>query len=164
MAGAKRVIAIDPVEFKREKAMEFGATHTYSSIEEAQAEISALTWGEMCDKTILTVGVMTGDLIEPALGLTSKGGTCVVTAVANMMENDAKLNSFMFAMMNKELKGCLFGSGNPRADIPMLLSLYREGQLKLDELVTKTYTLDQINEGYQDMRDGKNIRGVIVFD
>jgi S-(hydroxymethyl)glutathione dehydrogenase/alcohol dehydrogenase len=118
--------------------MEFGATHTYSSIEEAQAEISALTWGEMCDKVILTVGVLTGDLIEPALGLTSKGGTCVVTAVANMMENDAKLNSFMFAMMNKELKGCLFGSGNPRADIPMLLSLYREGQLKLDELVTKT--------------------------
>ena len=164
IAGAKRVIAIDPVEFKREKAMEFGATHTYSSIEEAQAEISALTWGEMCDKTILTVGVMTGDLIEPALGLTSKGGTCVVTAVANMMDNDAALNSFMFAMMNKELKGCLFGSGNPRADIPMLLSLYREGQLKLDELVTKTYTLDQINEGYQDMRDGKNIRGVIVFD
>ena len=102
-------------------------------------------------------------LIEPALTLTSKGGTCVMTAVANMMESEVSLNSFMFAMMNKELKGCLFGSGNPRADIPMLLSMYREGQLKLDELVTKTYTLDQINEGYQDMRDGKNIRGVIVF-
>ena len=164
IAGAKRVIAIDPVEFKREKAMEFGATHTYASIEEATAEIGALTWGEMCDKVILTVGVMTGDLVEPALTLTSKGGTCVVTAVASMMDNDAKLNSFMFAMMNKELKGCLFGSGNPRFDIPMLLSMYREGQLKLDELVTKTYTLDQINDGYQDMRDGKNIRGVITFD
>jgi len=163
IAGAKRVIAIDPVEFKREKAMEFGATHTYASLEEATAEIGPLTWGDMCDKVILTVGVMTGDLIEPALAITAKGGTCVVTAVASMMDNDAKLNSFMFAMANKELKGCLFGSGNPRFDIPMLLSLYREGQLKLDELVTKTYTLDQINEGYQDMRDGLNIRGVIEY-
>ena len=164
ISGAKRVIAIDPVEFKREKAMEFGATHAYSSIEEATAEIAQLTWGEMCDKVILTVSVMSGDLVEPALTMTSKGGTCVVTAVANMMDNDAKLNSFMFAMMNKELKGCLFGSGNPRFDIPMLLSMYREGKLKLDELVTKRYTLDQINDGYEDMRNGVNIRGVIEFD
>jgi S-(hydroxymethyl)glutathione dehydrogenase/alcohol dehydrogenase len=70
----------------------------------------------------------------------------------------------MFAMMNKELKGCLFGSGNPRFDIPNLLSMYREGILKLDELVTRRYTLEQINEGYQDMREGKNIRGIIEFD
>ena len=163
IAGAKRIIAIDPVEFKREKAMELGATHTFSSIEEATPAIAELTWGEMANKVILTPGVMVGSMIEPALSMTAKGGTCVVTAVANMLENDASLNSFMFAMMNKELKGCLFGSGNPRFDIPNLLSMYREGQLKLDELVTKTYTLDQINEGYQDMRDGKNIRGVITF-
>jgi len=67
-------------------------------------------------------------------------------------------------MMNKELKGSLFGSGNPRFDIPALLSMYREGQLKLDELVTKRYTLDQINEGFDDMLSGKNIRGIIEFD
>lgn len=164
IAGAKRIFAIDPVEFKREQAMAFGATHAFSSIDEATAQIGAITWGEMCDKTILTVGVMTGDLVEPALTMTAKGGTVVVTAVANMMDNDAKLNSFMFAMMNKELKGCLFGSGNPRYEIPMLLSMYREGQLKLDELVTRRYTLDDINQGYQDMRDGKNLRGVIEFD
>jgi S-(hydroxymethyl)glutathione dehydrogenase/alcohol dehydrogenase len=66
-------------------------------------------------------------------------------------------------MWQKEVKGTIFGSLNPRADIPMLLGLYRSGQLKLDELITKTYTLDQINEGYQAMRDGVNIRGVIVM-
>ena len=58
-------------------------------------------------------------------------------------------------------------SAPPRTDpqhIPRLLSLYQAGQLKLDELITKTYTLEQINEGYQDMRDGKNIRGVMVYD
>jgi S-(hydroxymethyl)glutathione dehydrogenase/alcohol dehydrogenase len=62
------------------------------------------------------------------------------------------------------VRGVLFGAGNPRFDIPNLLGLYRTGQLKLDELITQTYRLDQINDGYQDMRDGKNIRGVIVFD
>jgi S-(hydroxymethyl)glutathione dehydrogenase/alcohol dehydrogenase len=66
-------------------------------------------------------------------------------------------------MWNKEIKGTIFGSLNPRRDIPNLLSMYREGQLKLDELVTRTYALDDINAGYQDMRDGKNIRGVITF-
>ena len=164
IAGAKRIIAIDPVEFKREKAMEFGATHTYSSIEEAMGPVAELTWGEMANKTIITVGVMTGDLVDPALNLTAKGGTVVITAVASMFAQDVTMNMFMLSMMNKEVKGCLFGSGNPRYDIPNLLSMYREGSLKLDELVTKTYTLDEVNVGYQDMRDGKNIRGVINFD
>jgi S-(hydroxymethyl)glutathione dehydrogenase/alcohol dehydrogenase len=67
-------------------------------------------------------------------------------------------------MWNKEVKGTIFGSLNPRADIPKLLDLYRVGDLKLDELITKRYSLDQINEGYQAMRDGENIRGVIVYD
>ena len=72
------------------------------------------------------------------------------------------MSLFELAMYNKEIKGTIFGSLNPRRDIPNLLSMYREGQLKLDELVTNTYSLEQINDGYQDMRDGKNIRGVVV--
>jgi Zn-dependent alcohol dehydrogenase len=102
--------------------------------------------------------------LGPALTLTGKGGTCVVTAVAPMTQMEASLNLFELAMWQKEVRGVLFGSGNPRFDIPNLLGLYKTGQLKLDELITQTYSLDQINEGYQDMRDGKNIRGVIVFD
>ena len=74
------------------------------------------------------------------------------------------MNLFELAMCNKEIKGTIFGSLNPRNDIPKLLGLYREGQLKLDELITRRYTLDQINEGYQAMRDGENIRGVIMYD
>jgi len=162
--GATRVVAIDPVEFKREKAMEFGATHTYSSTAEAMNALGDLTMGEMCDSVIITTGVMEGNLINEGLNMTAKGGTCVVTSVANMFDQDVEMNMFMFAMMNKELKGCLFGSGNPRFDIPQLLSMYRDGQLKLDELVTRTYSLDEVGQGYQDMRDGKNIRGVITFD
>jgi len=67
-------------------------------------------------------------------------------------------------MWNKEVKGTIFGSLNPRADIPRLLDMYRVGDLKLEELITRRYTLDEINDGYQAMRDGLNIRGVIVND
>jgi S-(hydroxymethyl)glutathione dehydrogenase/alcohol dehydrogenase len=80
-----------------------------------------------------------------------------------MFESDVTMNLFMLSMMNKEVKGTVFGSGNPRADIPALLSMYREGELKLDELITNRYSLAQVNQGYQDMRDGVNIRGVIEF-
>lgn len=163
MAGAKRVIAIDPVEFKREKAMELGATHTYSSVEEALLAVPELTWGEMCDAVILVPGVVKGDMIDPALNLTAKGGTLVVTAIGNMLESEVTMNLFLLSMMNKSVAGTVFGSGNPRADIPALLSMYREGTLKLDELITNRYALDDVNQGYQDMRDGKNIRGVIDF-
>jgi len=163
MAGAKRIIAIDPVEFKREQALAFGATHTFSSMEEATPAIIELTWGRGAEKTILTPSVLHGEQIGEAMAITSKGGTVVVTAIANMMENQVTLLLFDLAMMNKELKGTIFGSGNPRSDIPALLSMYREGQLKLDELVTRTYSLDEVNQGYADMRDGKNIRGVITF-
>ena len=163
IAGAKRIIAIDPVEFKREQAMEFGATHTYASIEEANAAVPDLTWGDMCERVILSPGVVHGDMLEPALTLTAKGGTLVVTGLAPMMETDAQMNLFMFSMSNKEVKGTVFGSTNPREMIPRLLSMYREGELKLDELITNRYTLDEVNQGYADMRSGKNIRGIIEF-
>jgi len=160
-AGAKRVIAIDPVAFKREKASELGATHTFASIDEAMAAVPDLTWGDMCERVILSPGVVEGEMIEPALGLTAKGGTLVVTGLASMMSNDVQMNLFMLSMMNKEVKGTIFGSTNPRVVVPSLLSMYREGALKLDELVTKRYKLDEVNEGYRDMREGRNIRGIL---
>ena len=162
MAGARHVIAVDPVEFKREKAMEFGATHTFASMEEALPAVMELSWGQMADKVIMTPGVLYGDMMALGTQLAGKGGTIVVTAIAPMTQTESSVNLFEMAMYNKEIKGTIFGSLNPRADIPKLLGLYREGQLKLDELITNRYTLDDINVGYQAMRDGENIRGVIV--
>ena len=77
---------------------------------------------------------------------------------------DVKLNLFEFTLLQKDLQGAIFGGLSPRAAIPEILSLYGEGQIKLDELVTTKYALEDINQGYQDMRDGKNIRGVIIYD
>jgi NDMA-dependent alcohol dehydrogenase len=164
MAGAARVVAVDPLEFKREKAMEFGATHTFASMEEAIPEVTEMTRGQMADKVIMTPGVMYGELMAQAQTLTGKGGTMVVTAVAPITQGESSINLFNLAMFNKEVKGTIFGSLTPRNDIPRLLDMYRGGSLKLDELITTRYSLDQINEGYQAMRDGTNLRGVIVYD
>ena len=163
MAGARHVVGVDPVEWKREQAPTFGATHTAASIEEATALVGEITWGANADKAILTTGVAEGALIAPMMGLVAKGGRAVVTAVAPISQNDVQLNLFDLTLQRKELVGCIFGNANPRRDIPRLLRLYKEGKLKLDELVTSTYTLDDINQGYQDMRDGKNVRGVIDY-
>lgn len=164
LAGAKRIIAIDPVEFKREKAMEFGATHTASSMAEALPLIQELTWGTMANKVIMTMGVGSGELIGEALALTAKRGRVVVTNIHPAMEYSASMSLLDLTLMEKQVVGSLFGSGNPRADIPKLIGLYREGQVDLDGLVTNTYTLDGVNDGYEAMRAGTSIRGVLKFD
>ncbi len=78
------------------------------------------------------------------------------------MQNEITLNTVDLAMMGKHLHGSIYGYCNPRSDIPKLLRLYDQGKLKLDELITATYPLSDINVGYQAMRDGENIRGVLV--
>jgi S-(hydroxymethyl)glutathione dehydrogenase/alcohol dehydrogenase len=118
--------------------------------------------GQMADKVIMTPGVLYGEMMQLGTGLAGKGGTIVVTAIAPMSQTESSVNLFELAMWQKEIKGTIFGSLNPRADIPNLLSMYQAGTLKLDELITNTYTLDDINVGYQAMRNGENIRGVIV--
>jgi S-(hydroxymethyl)glutathione dehydrogenase/alcohol dehydrogenase len=164
LAGAKQIWAIDPVEFKREKAMEFGATHTAASMAEALPLIQESSWGTMANKVIMTMGVGQGSVMAEALALTAKRGRVVVTNIHPAMEMSANVSLLDLTLMEKQVVGSLFGSGNPRADIPKLLNLYREGQLDLDGLVTTTYTLDQVNDGYEAMREGTNIRGVMVYE
>lgn len=164
LSGARRVIAIDPVAFKRDQAVKFGATHVYPSMTEALMPVMEETWGLMADKVIIAVGEMRGEYIEEALTLTAKTGTCVVTGMGNMVDADVKLNLFLFTMLQKTLKGNIFGGGSSHIETPRLVGLYKSGLLKIDEMVTATYKLEDINTGYCDMVDGKNIRGVITFD
>jgi S-(hydroxymethyl)glutathione dehydrogenase/alcohol dehydrogenase len=164
MAGARAIAAIDPVEFKREKAMVFGATHTYSSIAEAMENLDDSTWGRGFDKVIMTMGVGNGDALGEAFHLGAKRSKIVVTNIPPTSEASIQVPGAFLTLMEKQLIGSLFGSGNIRKDIPRLMELYTQGQLNLDDLVTQTYTLDQINEGYDAMRNGENIRGVLVFD
>lgn len=163
LAGARNIIAVDPVAFKREKAEELGATHSASSAEEAAAIALDVTQGVGADKAIVTAGVVNSEIVLNAFNTIRKAGTVVVTGLANM-EHNLEIPSSFLTLFEKTVKGSLFGSSDPFADIPKMVELYRSGDLKLDELITKTYTLDQINEGYQDMLDGKNIRGVIIHE
>jgi NDMA-dependent alcohol dehydrogenase len=161
--GAEYVVAVDPVPFKREKALEFGATHAVASSEDAAALLTELTRGRMAQVCVNTMGVGDGDQIGLSLGLVGKRGRVVVTNLHPAAETKVSMSALELTTYEKQVRGSLFGSCNPRADIPRMLELHRSGKLKLAELRTRTYTLDEINAGYDDMRNGRNLRGVITF-
>lgn len=163
IAGAKQVIAVDPVDFKRAAAPSFGATHVLRDASEALSLVKEITWGVMADAVILTVGVLSTDLIPLALMLTRKGGTCVVTAMTPLTQMSVPMVLSDLVNSCKTLKGSLYGEMNARASMPMLLSMYEAGSLKLDELITRRYRLDEINTAIRHLREGANIRGVIDF-
>jgi S-(hydroxymethyl)glutathione dehydrogenase/alcohol dehydrogenase len=164
IAGARYVIAVDPVEFKRTSAMAFGATHAVATTEEAQALARELTWGVGADQAIVTMGVVTEDVVSAAFAAVRKRGIVVLTGLAGPGKKTVNISGFELALFEKRLQGALFGSSNPFDDIPRILDLYRAGKLKLSELITTRYTLDEVNQGYEDMMAGRNIRGVIIHE
>lgn len=164
IAGAAHIIAVDLVAEKHSKATELGATHFVTSFEEATALAAELTAGVMADSAILTVGLVEGQMIGSALDMIRKGGAVVLTGIASMTDVTPTLPMAMFTLFQKRLLGSLYGEANPRADIPKLLKLYRDGQLLLDETVTTEYKLGDINVAFDDMLAGHNIRGVILHD
>jgi S-(hydroxymethyl)glutathione dehydrogenase / alcohol dehydrogenase len=162
-AGARCVFAVDPVEWKRDQALKFGATHVYEDVNTAMMGIAEVTAGLMAKKVVVTVGELNGADVDMYLNLTSKGGTCVLTAIGSLLDTSVTLNLAMLTLMQKNLQGTIFGGGNPFFDIPQLLSMYKAGKLNLDDMVTRQYKLEQINDGYRDMLEGRNIRGIIRF-
>lgn len=164
MAGATRIIAIDPASFNREQAKRFGATHTFASAEEALEPIREMTWGRMANSAMITVGVTTPTIVSEALSLVGKLGVVALTSLGSVQAHTVELGLFELAAWEKRIVGCLFGHASPRRDVPKLLRLYQEGHLILDDLITRTYTLAQVNEGYEAMREHRNIRGLIRYE
>ncbi|MCD0448614.1 zinc-binding dehydrogenase [Actinocorallia sp. API 0066] len=163
-AGAADIIAVDPVPFKREMAPVFGATRTAASIEEAAELARETTNGQGADSAIVTVGVLRPEHPGQALAAVRKAGTVVVTAIAPHDAPGAPVLLPDLTLSQKRLQGSLFGATNGNWDVRRLLNLYRTGQLKLDEMVTRTYKLDEITLGYEDLNAGRNIRGVVLHD
>jgi S-(hydroxymethyl)glutathione dehydrogenase/alcohol dehydrogenase len=161
-AGAMAVIAVDPVELKREKALEVGATHAFATIEEASEFAKTITDWQGADRAILTVGVLTGRDVADAFYSIRKAGTVVVTAIAPSSETSIPIPPLDITRYQKRIQGAIYGASNPRADIPRQYAMYRAGQLKLDELISATYALDDIGQGYEDLLAGKNVRGGIA--
>jgi NDMA-dependent alcohol dehydrogenase len=163
-AGARAVIAIDTNQSKIDRALKIGATHgCATTLDAAFTILPDLTWGKNCDVTIITVGVLTSELVEQARSITAKGGVIVATSIAPFNQTSIELNMFMFTLTNQELRGSIFGSENPRIQIPRLLRLHHEGKFFIDELVTQEYSIDEVQKGYDDLASGKNVRGVVRF-
>ena len=164
-AGAKNVVAVDPIAMKREKAEELGATH--SAADDAEAHrlvLERLCTGVGADSALITVGVVDEQVVQSAVDVIRKGGRVVITGLASPEKKTVQVSGHLLTVMQKSIHGLLFGGCNPIYDMRRMLDLYRAGQIKLDELITRRYRLEEINEGYQDMLDGRNIRGVIVHE
>ena len=138
-----------------------GATHSFATMDEAADFARSVTDGQGADAAVVTTGVLKTEHVAQAFAAIRKAGTVVVTAVGNEHE-EIRIPAFQLTLFQKRIQGALFGQSSPSRDIPWMLQMYQNGQLKLDELVTTTYKLDEINDGYADMHAGKNIRGVIV--
>jgi NDMA-dependent alcohol dehydrogenase len=163
ISGAARIVAVDPTSFKQESALTFGATHAVASVDEAVGLVREMTRGVMADAVIVSVPLIEAADVANALSITRKGGTCVLTGMSAPTTRTVDLPVQEFVLWNKTLCGTVFGSCNPRVDIPLLAGLYEAGRLQLDEMITKRYRLDDINDAYADLAAGQLIRGVIDF-
>jgi NDMA-dependent alcohol dehydrogenase len=162
-AGALNVIAVDPVSFKREQAPSFGATHVCADMAEATDLARCLTHGQGADAAIVAVGVTTGEHVGQAISAIRKAGVVVVTGggASGVAQVPIRLTDLAFAQ--KRVIGALYGQSSPFGMIPKLVDLYKGGKLQLDEMITRTYTLDEVAGGYDDMHAGRIIRGLVEF-
>jgi len=161
LAGAEKIIAVDMEDKKLAFAQTFGATHTINPKTDGDpvAKVLELTGGGV-DYAFECIG--RASTIEQCYNAIRKGGTAVVVGVAPLTEQ-VTLGAFMMPFTEKVLTGSMYGSGRPRVDFPRLLALYKANRLKLDELVTATYSIDEAPRAFEDLQSGANARGVIVF-
>jgi NDMA-dependent alcohol dehydrogenase len=165
LAGAATVVVVDPVPFKREMAEKLGATHTYADIAEATDFVRSISDGQGAESAILCMGQPTNADVALAFDAVAKGGTVVLTGMASGAEPvGIPIHLLALAGMQKTIKGSLFGMCSPPVDILRQIDLYRAGKLKLDEMITHRYPLDDVNLAVDDLLAGRNIRGVVMHD
>jgi S-(hydroxymethyl)glutathione dehydrogenase/alcohol dehydrogenase len=161
IAGAERILAIDTMQSKLEMAKKFGATDTLLTTpgQDPMKEIKKLTGGGP-DYAFECVG--SGALAELVYKVIRRGGKAVIVGVARPTDA-ASFKPMSMVFEEKTLQGSLFGSCVPRIDYPRMLNLYMAGKLKLDELITRRYKIDEARQAFADLESGQNARGVIVF-
>ncbi|MBW2232765.1 MAG: Zn-dependent alcohol dehydrogenase [Deltaproteobacteria bacterium] len=159
IAGAAEILAVDTVESKLEQAKHFGATHvcTPDALDQLKAEITA---GEGFDYALECIGNPT--TIRATFDAARRGGTAVVVGVGRLDEN-IQFNAFELFYTDKNLRGSMYGSSNVRTFMPKLLRLWKAGKLDLESMISQRIQLEEINDAFQAMQDGKVIRSVIDF-
>ena len=160
LAGAEKVIAVDMLDNKLDLAQQFGATHLVNGgREDPPRTIRRMTNGG-ADYAFEVIG--NTRTIRQAYDSIHRGATAVVVGVA-APGDEVKIDAFTLPMMEKTLKGSFYGSTRPRVDMPKLIDLYVAGRLKLDELITRTIRLDEVNEAFAAMERGEVARSVITL-
>ena len=160
LSGADTIIAVDTNAPKLEIATQFGATHAVIAGEDALAQIQALTGGRGADHVFEAVGLPA--VQEDALAAVRPGGTLTLVGLAPM-GTGTNLPGALLTRQEKTVKGSYYGSIQAKRDFPKFLDLYMAGKLKLDELISQEYRLDEINTAFERMLSGEVARGVIVF-
>ncbi len=161
IAGAEKIIAIDMFESKLKMAQDFGATDVVKADEgDPVGQVMSLTGGRGADVAFEVIGL--GPTIEQAINMARNGGEAVLVGVPRM---DVMLNlnaAFTFLYLAKTVKGCWYGSANVREDVPKLIALYKEGKLKLEELVSREIGVEGVNEAFTAMQSGEVARSLIT--
>lgn len=159
LAGAERIIAVDRIADKLQLARTFGATDTVdASGGDAVAQIVELTGGGV-DHAIEAVGLK--QTAEDCFNMLTSGGTATVIGMIPVGTTIELQGVALLA--ERRIQGSVMGSTRFRLDMPMYASLYLQGRLKLDELVSRTLTLDEINDGFESLRRGDVARSIINF-
>jgi alcohol dehydrogenase/S-(hydroxymethyl)glutathione dehydrogenase/alcohol dehydrogenase len=162
LCRAARIIAADIVPAKLAWAREFGATHTVNAQgEELTRAVLSLTEGIGVNHAFVCIDPAT--TLLPAFRATAKAGNVVITALTPDTVGEIRIPPLELFVTQKAVMGAVYGFVSPRVHIPELLTLYRKGELKLRELITSTYRLDEINRGYADLEAGRNLRGVVML-
>ena len=162
LAQAEQIIAVDIAEKKLNFAKSFGATDVVNaSVYDPVEAVRELTAGLGVDYAFEVIG--NPKTIVQAYNMVRAAGTAVIVGMAHH-QSDVSIPAQHLVSTERRLIGSFYGSCQPKVDMPKLLGLYTEGKLKLDELITQHYRLDQINEAFADMEAGENARGVILFN
>ena len=161
LANATTIIAIDLLDNKLELAKQFGATHTVNPTKENfQEKVNSLTGGFGVDYSFEVIG--TPKTAQMAFDLIRRGGTAVIVGIAGVQDT-IPLPLAPMAGMEKKVIGCYYGSANLLTDLKIYLDLYKQGRIKVGELITKHYALKDINKGFEELVSGSNARGVIKY-
>jgi len=165
MGGAGIVVGVDVHEHKRTAAEDFGATHFLNARETDVAEaLSEITGGWGIDRVILTVDRTLPEHYALALGALGPGGIAVQVGSSTSGLDHLPVSPGLFTRKQVSFTGTVYGGMDPALDALKYLELHRAGRLDLASLVTTTYPLDQINDAFDDLAAGRNIRGLIRFD
>ncbi len=162
-AGASWLLAVDPLEPRRELAVRLGADAAVPDLSAAAEAVDSATAGRGADAVIMAMSVGDGHVISDALSLLGKRGRLVVVNVHPEAERSVSLSMRDLQLYEKQIRGCLSGSWHGRRGAEFLLELTRRGRYDPAAIVDRTYTLDQINLGYQDQAAGRTVRGVILM-